>query len=43
MTDTKEKNGIKNSFIMYFAYIFIFAFKGIKFKSKSYIAPTPLG
>ena len=31
MTDTKEKNGIKNSFIMYFAYIFIFAFKGIKF------------
>lgn len=31
MTDAKEKNSIKNSFIMYFAYIFIFAFKGIKF------------
>lgn len=31
MNATETKKGIENSFIMYFAYIFIFAFKGLKF------------
>ena len=31
MESTSSKNGLQNSFIMYFAYIFIFAFKGVKF------------
>lgn len=31
MDAAQSKNGIQNSFIMYFAYIFIFAFKGVKF------------
>ena len=31
MTQADNKKGIENSFVMYFAYIFIFAFKGIKF------------
>ena len=31
MDATANKKGIQNSFIMYFVYIFIFAFKGLKF------------
>ena len=31
MAETTTKKGIENSFIMYFAYIFIFAYKGIVF------------
>lgn len=31
MEQTSEKKGIENTFIMYFAYIFIFALKGLKF------------
>ncbi len=31
MSAAENKKGISNSFIMYFAYIFIFAFKGLRF------------